>query len=57
MHSFELADLYLLSPELSLTLLALLIILVDLFTHRRIVIVSVALIGLIVPAALAISQA
>src|SRR5947209_10095805 len=57
MHPFEVADLYLLSPELSLTLLALVVMLVDLFTRRRIVIVSVALIGLIVPAALAISQA
>jgi NADH-quinone oxidoreductase subunit N len=56
-HPFEIGDLYLLSPELSLTLLALLVMLVDLFTRRRIVIVSVALVGLIVPAALAISQA
>src|SRR5947209_5671331 len=57
MHPFELGDLYLLSPELSLTLLALVVMLVDLFTRRRIVIVSVALIGLIVPVGLAISLA
>ncbi len=57
MHPFEVADLYLLSPELSLTLLALVVMLVDLLTRRRIVIVSVALVGLIVPAGLAISQA
>jgi NADH-quinone oxidoreductase subunit N len=57
MHPFEVADLYLLSPELSLTLLALVVMLVDLFTRRRIVIVSVALIGLIVPVGLAISLA
>jgi NADH-quinone oxidoreductase subunit N len=57
MHPFEVADLYLLSPELSLTLLALVVMLVDLFTRRRIVIVSVALVGLIVPVALAISLA
>ncbi len=57
MRPFEVADLYLLSPELSLTLLALVVMLVDLFTRRRIVIVSVALVGLIVPVGLAISLA
>src|SRR5438067_1940833 len=57
MHPFEVADLYLLSPELTLTLLALVVMLVDLLTRRRIVIVSVALIGLIVPVGLAISLA
>jgi NADH-quinone oxidoreductase subunit N len=57
MHPFEVADLYLLSPELSLTLLALVVMLVDMFTRRRTVIVSVALIGLIVPVGLAISLA
>src|SRR5438270_2470404 len=57
MHAFEVADLYLLSPELSLTLLALVVMLVDMLTRRRIVIVSVALIGLIVPVGLAISLA
>src|SRR5437764_312145 len=57
MHPFEVADLYLLSPELSLTLLALVVMLVDLLTRRRIVIVSVALVGLIVPVGLAISLA
>ena len=51
------SDLYLLSPELSLTLLALLVMVVDLFTRRRIVTVTVALIGLIVPLAFTISLA
>lgn len=55
--AFKIADLYLLSPELSLTLLALAVMAVDLFTRRRIVVVAVALIGLIVPIGLAISQA
>ncbi|HET9920545.1 MAG TPA: NADH-quinone oxidoreductase subunit N [Ktedonobacteraceae bacterium] len=50
-------DLYLLSPELSLTLLALAVMLVDLFVRRRIVTVTVALIGLIVPLAFTISLA
>jgi len=54
---FQLSDLYLLAPELSLTLLALTVMVVDLFVKRRIVIVSVALIGLLVPVAFTISQA
>lgn len=51
------ADLYLLSPELSLTILALVVMTVDLFTRNRLVVVGVALVGLIVPVALTISQA
>src|SRR5437868_6209385 len=54
---FKIADLYLLSPELSLTFLALAVLLVDLFVKRRIVTVTVALAGLAVPAFFAISQA
>src|SRR5947207_8034025 len=54
---FHLSDLYLLSPELSLTLLALTVLLVDLFVKRREVTVTVALVGLFIPAAFAISQA
>src|SRR2546421_6096535 len=54
---FHLSDLYLLSPEFSLTLLALTVLLVDLFVKRREVTVTVALVGLIIPAAFAISQA
>src|SRR5436309_3698509 len=54
---FHLSDLYLLSPELSLALLALAVLLVDLFVKRREVTVTVALVGLIIPAAFAISQA
>ena len=54
--TLKLSDLYLLSPEASLTLLALVVMAVDLFTKRRIVVVATALIGLLVPIALAISQ-
>lgn len=54
---FHLSDLYLLAPELSLTLLALTVMVVDLFVKRRIVIVGVALVGLLVPVAFTISQA
>src|SRR5690242_9454329 len=50
-------NLYLLAPELSLTLLALVVIAVDLFVKRRAVIAGVSLVGLIVPAAFLISQA
>jgi NADH-quinone oxidoreductase subunit N len=51
------SDLYLLAPELSLTLLALVVLAVDLFTKRRIVTVTVGLVGLIIPLAFVISQA
>lgn len=54
---FHISDLYLLAPELSLTLLGLLVLLVDLFTKRRIITVTVALVGLIIPVAFAIVQA
>ena len=54
---FHVSDLYLLSPQLSLVILALVVMCVDLFVKRRIVTVTVALIGLIVPVALAISLA
>jgi len=54
---FKIYDLYLLAPELSLTLLALVVMAVDLFVKRRIATVGTALIGLIVPVAFAISQA
>src|SRR5436309_3719814 len=54
---FHLSDLYLLSPELSLTFVALAVMMVDLFVKRRVVTVTVALVGLIIPAALAISLA
>ncbi len=55
--SFKIADLYLLAPEFSLVLLALVVLVLDLFIKRRAVIVSVALIGLVVPLAFTISQA
>lgn len=54
---FELYDLYLLGPELSLTLLALVVILVDLFVKRFIVTATVTLVGLAIPLAILISQA
>src|SRR6516225_8518543 len=53
---FELYDLYLIAPELSLTLLALTVMVVDLFVKRLIVTVTVALVGLIIPMGFAISQ-
>lgn len=46
---FKLVDLYQLAPEISLTLLALVVMAVDLFTKRRIITVTVALVGLVVP--------
>src|SRR5436853_7684182 len=54
---FHVSDLYLLAPELSLTLVALEVLLVDLFVNRREVTVTVAMVGLIIPATYAISQA
>jgi NADH-quinone oxidoreductase subunit N len=56
-QAFHAGDLYLLSPELSMALLALLVMVVDLFVRRRLVTVTVALIGLIVPLAFSISLA
>ena len=55
--SFHVSDLYLLAPELTLVLLALAVMAVDLFVKRRIIVASVALIGLLVPAGFAIAQA
>jgi NADH-quinone oxidoreductase subunit N len=46
---FQIADLYLLAPELSVAILALVVMVVDLFVKRRAVTVAVALVGLIVP--------
>jgi NADH-quinone oxidoreductase subunit N len=54
---FHLSDLYLLSPQLSLVIIALVVMLVDLFVKRRIVTAGVALIGLVIPLGLAISLA
>jgi NADH-quinone oxidoreductase subunit N len=51
------SDLYLLAPEISLVVLALVVMVVDLFTKRRLVTATVALVGLIVPAAFTIAQA
>jgi NADH-quinone oxidoreductase subunit N len=53
---FQIVDLYLVAPELSLTLLALAVMVVDLFIKRRVVTVTVALVGLIIPMGFAISQ-
>lgn len=54
---FQLSDLYLLAPELSLTLLALVVMVLDLFVKRRAVVAGAALIGLAVPIGFTISQA
>src|SRR5579884_2930608 len=54
---FKVADLYLLAPELTLALLALVVMMVDLFVKRRVVTAAVALLGLIVPFGFAISLA
>jgi NADH-quinone oxidoreductase subunit N len=57
MSPFKLADLYLLAPELSLAILALVVMIVDLFVKRRAIIAGVALVGLAVPTGFTISQA
>ena len=54
---FKIYDLYLLAPEFSLTLLALVVMAVDLFVKRHIATAGTALVGLLVPAAFTISQA
>ena len=54
---FQIYDLYLLGPELSLTLLALVVILVDLFVRRLLVTATVAFVGLAIPLGFLISQA
>lgn len=50
-------DLYLLSPQVSLTLLALVVVMVSLFVRRRIIIAGIALVGLAVPAGFTIALA
>src|SRR5260370_3688921 len=54
---FHLSDLYLLAPEASMAMLALAVMMVDLFIKRRIVTVTVGLAGLLVPLGFAIAQA
>jgi len=54
---FKIYDLYLLAPEFSLTLLALVVMAVDLFVKRHIATAGTALVGLLVPAIFTISQA
>jgi NADH-quinone oxidoreductase subunit N len=54
---FHISDLYLLAPEASMAILALAVMMVDLFIKRRIVTVSVGLVGLTVPLGFAIAQA
>jgi NADH-quinone oxidoreductase subunit N len=53
---FEIANLYELAPELSLALLALVVIAVDLFVKRRVVTITVALVGLLIPLGFVIAQ-
>ena len=48
-------DVYLLSPEISLLALALVVLLLDLFTKQKWILGAVSLVGLIVPAAFTIS--
>ncbi len=54
---FHVSDLYLLAPEASMAILALAVMMVDLFVKRRLVTVTVGLVGLIVPLGFAIAQA
>ncbi|GHO43464.1 NADH-quinone oxidoreductase subunit N [Ktedonospora formicarum] len=54
---FKLSDLYLLAPEASLLLMALVVMMVDLFFKNRKAVVWVALAGLIISAGFAVSQA
>ena len=49
-------DLYLLAPELSLTVLALVVMAVDLFVKRRLAVAGTALVGLLVPLGFLIAQ-
>lgn len=54
---FQLSYLYLLAPEATMAILALVVMMVDLFVKRRFVTVTVGLVGLIVPLGFAIAQA
>ncbi|GCE47282.1 NADH-quinone oxidoreductase subunit N [Thermosporothrix hazakensis] len=54
---FSAFDFYLLSPAISLMVLALVVMAVDMFVKRRSVVAAISLVGLIVPAGFAISQA
>ncbi|MGH2494074.1 MAG: NADH-quinone oxidoreductase subunit N [Ktedonobacteraceae bacterium] len=54
---FHISDLYLLAPEATMAILALVVMMVDLFVKRRFVTVTVGLVGLIVPLGFAIAQA
>jgi NADH-quinone oxidoreductase subunit N len=54
--AFQISNLYLLAPELSMTLLALAVMVVDLFVKRRLVTVTVALAGLVVPLGFVLAQ-
>src|SRR5690348_6378348 len=53
---FHPIDLYKLAPQISLTLLALVVMAVDLFVKRRVVTIAVALIGLIIPLGFVLAQ-
>ncbi len=54
---FQISYLYLLAPQATMAILALAVMMVDLFVKRRSVTFAVALIGLIVPLGFSISQA
>jgi NADH-quinone oxidoreductase subunit N len=53
---FHVTDLYLLAPEIAMMFLALVVMVVDLFVKRHIIVAGTALVGLIVPAAFTIAQ-
>lgn len=54
---FHISDLYLLAPQATMALLALVVIMVDLIIKRRFITVTVGLVGLVVPLGFAIAQA
>ena len=54
---FQPFDLYLLAPEATMAILALVVMMVDLFIKRRFITVTVGLVGLVVPLAFSIAQA
>jgi NADH-quinone oxidoreductase subunit N len=53
---FHISDLYLLSPEISLVLLALAVMTVDLFVKNRAIVAGTALVGLLIPIGFTLAQ-
>lgn len=54
--AFKIEDLYLLAPELSLALVALVVMTVDLFVKQRVIVAGTALVGLLIPAGFTITH-